>query len=478
MKRLGVIAGVSVSHRNAAVDDIECASRRDEEATVRELLDRSGVSEAFLLQTCNRAEAYVVAESVTAGREALADFAPGVPADVVVELGHEESLRHLMRVASGLESLVLGEDQILGQFSDAIEQAREAGGIGPIFEEALTKALHVGERARAETAINEGVVSLGSAAVKLAEERLDVTDASALVVGAGQMGRLAARALAAADVDRLRVANRTAERAAKVAEEVAVPATTVDFAELATAVASVDLVITATSSDAYVVEAATLADAGDVVVVDIAQPRDVDPAGAEFEGVTIHDIDDLEAVTEHTQENRQAEADAVGAMIDAELDRLLETFKRKRADEAISKMYESADRLKADELDRAFSKLEAQGDLTDQQRETVEALADALVGKLLAAPTKSLREAAAEDDWTTIQTAMQLFDPGFDYAFPEASAPGADADAPEASGDDAPDGETAERDAPHPAAAARDAVDPEELPDDRRQEILESLSDD
>ncbi len=472
MKRLGVISGVSVSHRNASVDEIECASRPGDRELVQTLLSREDVGEAFVLQTCNRSEAYVVTDSVGAGRRALADFAPDVRDGVVVEMGHEESLRHLMRVAAGLESLVLGEDQILGQFRDAVELAREEGGIGPIFDEALTKALHVGERARDETAINEGVVSLGSAAVKLAEERLDVDETTALVVGAGQMGQLAARALAAADVERLLVANRTAHRARRVAEEVPVPAETVRLADVRAAIESAGLVITATSSDEYVLDETALSGSGDVVVVDIAQPRDVDPQAAEVPGVTVHDIDDLEAVTRDTRVSREAEARSVSAMIDAELEHLLERFKRKRADEAISKMYESANKMKDRELETAVSKLEAQGEFTQDQRETVEALADALVGKLLAAPTKSLRDAAAEDDWTTIQTAMHLFDPEFDYDF----VTGERSDARETDATGRPDGDASdasERDVPDPAERSAD-----DIPEEVRREILESLSGD
>jgi glutamyl-tRNA reductase len=420
MENAGVITGVSVSHRNACVEEIETAAREDQRALASELLAFGGVSEAFALQTCNRVEAYVVTDDANRGREVLAAVAPDVREGAVAHMGHDESLRHLMRVAAGLESLVLGEDQILGQFRTAMEVARAVDGVGPLFEDALTKALHVGERARTETGINEGIVSLGSAAVELARRRVDLTSASALVVGAGKMGRLAARALADAGVDRLAVANRTVERAEELAAETDVEGRALGLDDLPAAANRADLIIAATGSPEYVLDREALGEAGEALVVDIARPRDVDPSAAEIADVDLRDIDALEAVTDETREHRREAAETVESMIDEELDRLLESFKRKRADEAIGAMYESAERVKARELDTAFSKLEAQGGLTDEQRETVEALADALVGQLLAAPTKSLREAAARDDWTTIQTAMQLFDPEFDA--PSASA--------------------------------------------------------
>jgi glutamyl-tRNA reductase len=409
---------------NATVDEIASAGRESDGAVVAELLRRDGVTEAFALQTCNRVEAYVVTDSVAAARRALSGFAPEVRDKAVVELDHEGSLEHLMRVAAGLESLVLGEDQIIGQLKRAIESSRAVGGIGPMLDDALTKAVHVGERARTETGINEGIVSLGSAAVELAAAERSLDGSTALVVGAGEMGRLAARALDAAGVEDLVVANRTIPHAEHLAAELDADARAIGLHATAEAVAAADIVITATGSPEFVLDSGTLADAGETVVIDIAQPRDVDPAVAALDGVVLRDIDALESVTAKTRTNRAKEAEAVEAMIEEELDRLLDAYKRKRADDAISAMYAGAERVKSRELDTALTKLESQGDLTVEQRETVAALADALVGQLLAAPTKSLREAAAEDDWTTIQTAMNLFDPEFSASLPGAGDSG------------------------------------------------------
>ncbi len=421
----GVITGVSVSHALATVEEVESAAPDDESAAAQRLAARPGVSESVVLATCNRAEAYVVTNSAADGKEALSAFAPEVREGAVTRLEHEDAIRHLMRVASGLESLVLGEDQIIGQVKDAIERAREDGTLGPVLEEALLKAVHVGERARTETAINEGTVSMGSAAVELAGREADLGDATALVLGAGEMGTLAARAFDGAGVDELLVANRTLPNAEHVAEDVSVGAEAVPIHDAAAAVREASVVVAATGADEPVLTAEEL-DGADAVCVDIARPRDIDPAADELESVVVHDIDDLERVTEAAHENRRAAAREVEAMIGREHDRLLSSFKRARADEAIRGMYEGAERMKARELDRAITKLEAQGDLNDDQRETVEALADSLVSQLLAPPTESLREAAGEDDWTTIQTAMELFDPRSDAADVDAPADAAD----------------------------------------------------
>ncbi|WP_135362959.1 glutamyl-tRNA reductase [Halosimplex halophilum] len=404
----GVISGASVAIDRATVDELEAATVESQRAGVERLLSVPAVEEAFVLQTCNRVEAYVVTGDGPDGRAALAAFFEDVPDDVLVELGHEESLRHLMRVAAGLESLVVGEDQILGQVGDAYEDARAAGGVGRLLEEGVTKAIHVGERARTETAINEGSVSLASAAVSLADEEVGLDGTAALVVGAGEMGRLAAQSLAPR-VDRLHVANRTAERAEHLAETVDADATVVDLADLDEAVERASVVVTATGSTDYVFERSTVAGAGETFVVDIAQPRDVQPTVTELPDVTVRDLDALQTVTDENRAQRAEAATVVEEMIDVEFEHLLAQYKRKRADRVISAMYESAERVKAQELETALEKADFDAD----QREVVEAMADAVVNQLLAAPTKSLRDAAEEDDWSTINTALQLFDPEF-----------------------------------------------------------------
>ena len=418
MIRTGVITGVSVSHTNATVDEIEAASCADIATRITELLAEPGVSEAFALQTCNRTEAYVVTDRADQGPAALADIVSDVREGAVDHMDHESSLRHLMRVAAGLESLVLGEDQIIGQFKSAFEASRSADGIGPLLDDAIMKAIHVGERARTETEINEGVVSLGSAAVKLAARETDLTGATALVVGAGEMGSLAADSLAAAGVDRLLIANRTIPHATHIAETVDVEASAIGLDAAAAAAETATVVISATGSPEYVLHAEGLAEAGRTVCIDLAQPRDINPAADDLPTVEVYDIDALQSVTESTHRRREAAAQEVEAMIDEEFGRLTALFKRKRADEAISTMYESAERVKNREVGTAFAKLDSHGELTDKQREVIESLADTLVSQLLAAPTKSLRDAAAEDDWTTIQTAMQLFNPEFDGEIP------------------------------------------------------------
>ncbi len=408
----GVVTAARVTHDSGNVDQLAAASPESQAHAVEELLTVPDVEEAYVLSTCNRVEAYVVGSDHAVGRAALEEFFAAVEDDAVVVTDHDESLRHLMRVAAGLESVILGEDQIIGQVRTAYEDSRDAGGIGSMLEAGVTKAIHVGERARTETAINEGVVSLGSAATRRAAAEMPLESATALVVGAGEMGQLAARSLADADVAEVVVANRTVAHADHLVDdlEAETDARAAPLEALDSAASRADVVVTATGSEEPVLEPRHLEGPNEQVVVDLGQPRDVAPAADDLPSVRVFDLDDLETITEETRDTRADAAREVEAIVDREFELLTEQYKRARADEAIAAMYEAAERIKEREVETALSHME---EPSDQHREVLESMADSLVNQLLAAPTKSLREAAAEDDWSTIHTALQLFDPEF-----------------------------------------------------------------
>ncbi|MFB6133292.1 MAG: glutamyl-tRNA reductase [Halanaeroarchaeum sp.] len=427
-KHSSVVTGARVTHDDADVCDLSSVRREHERDLLDELDGEPSVAEAFALQTCHRVEVYVVTPAVDAGKSAVEAVGFG-PASARV-MDHEESIRHLMRVAAGLESVVIGEDQVIGQVRDAYENAVEAGTIGAVLGEAVPKAIRVGERARTETGINEGVVSLGSAAVELAAADLDLSSATATVVGSGEMGTLATIALDRNGVGELFVANRTPERAADLVDVHDVDATVLGLEHLDSQLATTDLLVTATGAQTPVVDVGTLERAGDVYCIDLGQPRDVEPGAASLPGVTVRDLDDLDDVTERTRDQREAAAAAVRGIIDEEFERLVEQFKRQRADDVIAAMYDGADRIRRRELETAIAKLEANGGVTAEQREILESFAESLVSQMLSAPTRALRDAAEDDDWSTIATAIRLFDPEFDAEDVEkfyAESPGVDA---------------------------------------------------
>lgn len=376
---------------------------------MEELLAEDAVREAFAIRTCNRAEWYVVAPSGEIGRTVLEEFLEPAEDGLLRWFGHEAAVTHLMRVACGLESMIVGEDEILGQLRRAVADGRRIGSTGDVLEDVLWAAIHCGERARTETTINEGTTSIGRAAVEFAGRHVPLADATVTVVGAGEIGRAAAHALADANVDRLLVANRTEPNAAALADDVAVTAESMGLESLPSALDRADVAITATAAREPIVDESALSPDADLVLVDIAQPRDVDRCVA----VPTFDLDDLRTVTDATHAERRAAAAEVESMIETEVDGLLDRLKRAQADEVIATMYESAEAIKSRELAEARRMLADDGELSDTEAEVLEGLADALVGQLLAAPTKSLRDAAGAEDWETIQTALALFDPEF-----------------------------------------------------------------
>lgn len=406
----GTISGVSVAHQYADVETIADATPRSNEAYLDELLATEEVEEAFVLCTCNRAEWYVVTANPQRGQAITREYVSDLPASAWRQLSHDEAIRHLLRVAAGLESQVLGEDEILGQVRDAIHTAEDADATGDVLGPVLMKALHVGERARTETGINEGVVSLASAAVRCAEDHVHLPTSTVAVVGAGDTGSRAARSLADRDVGELLVVNRSVERAEAVCTTVeagrALPLTA-----LTDAVSTADVTITATDSPDPILDPTTMPETGSAIVIDLGQPPNVHEEVRERATVAYYDLDRLRRITERTHTRRRGEAETVEGMIDRELDVLHRSFKRARAEAVIGAMRSGADRIKAAEVERAKLRLDG-GDATPT--DVIDDMADALVNALMAPPTEALREAAEDDDWTTIASAIQIFDPDID----------------------------------------------------------------
>lgn len=412
MTHSAVITGIRLTHNRATQPELEATSYPDPTDRLITLCDRPGITEAFILQTCNRIEEYVVTDS-SADRSSI--FTDVSYHESAVTTGHTESLRHLLRVGAGLESQVLGEDQILGQLREAYLTADEANAIGPILEPALLKAIHVGERARTDTAINEGIVSLGEAAVTLAEQHHDIESASVLIIGAGEIASLAATAIARQS-PALTIANRSIERARSLGSELDATTDCFSLDSLPSLLERADLVITATGSETPIINTTTIRKAGQTIIIDIAQPRDV-ATDIDSEEIQIYDLDGLKTITETTHKSRAEAATEVEQIIDEELELLVDFYKRHRADVVIKAMYAGADQIKQQELQRALAEL----DISEEQKEIVTSLADAITGKLMAVPTQQLREAASEDDWETIHAAIELFEPSFDSEFTDAS---------------------------------------------------------
>jgi glutamyl-tRNA reductase len=400
------IKGLLVTHKRAELGDLErlCAPSAEE---IREELMREA-DEAYVLQTCNRAEFYVSGASRSVLEE-LADELD-VREGTGRYVGHTEAARHLMRLASGLESMVVGEDEILGQMRDAYHEASDDGALDGSLDTAVLKALHVGERARDETAINEGNASMGSAAVETAREELgSLRGVKVVVVGAGEMGELVARSLAERDAeyDEILVANRTYDTARRLADEIGGEPTR--FGEITSHLDETDILVTATGAPHLIFDGEDLC-GHDLFVLDLANPRDVDDGAATADGVELVDIDDLADVSDSSVEKRRRAAEEVEEMIDEEMDVLKEKMKEKRAMEMLSKIYTRAEEIRTEETREALRKLETGGrNLDDREREVIEDLTNSLVNQLLSTPTEALKNAAQEEDFETLRSASEIF---------------------------------------------------------------------
>ncbi len=413
---------VGLNHRTVPLDLLERmtvpASRLPK--ALADLTSREHVTEAVVLSTCNRIEVYVFAEKFHGAYQDIRNFfaeashmAPEEFSDHLTSLYDGDAARHLFSVASGLDSAVLGEHEILGQVRKSWETASTEGAVGPVLNPLFRHALEVGKRVRTETAISRNITSVSQAAVAMATERLGGLEGrQVLVVGAGEMGEGLARALHGGGVAGIRVANRTWDRAVEVAGRLGGEPVRLD--DLPHHLAEVDMLLTSTGASAVILEHGDLASVvgerhgRELLVVDIAVPRDVDPAAGEIDGLTLLDMDDLREFAEAGIWERQREVTAVQAIVDAELDRYVDESTARSVAPLVSSLRARGDLVRSGELQRLSTRL---GDLDDRQREAVEALAAGIVGKLLHEPTVRMKDAAGTARGERLAEALRdLFD--------------------------------------------------------------------
>jgi glutamyl-tRNA reductase len=388
---------------------------------LHELASSEQLAEVVVVSTCQRAEIYAVARryhpAVSDLRNFLATWsgrAPEAFSSHLYEYHEEAAVRHLFKVAAGLDSAVLGEGEILGQLGDAWEAAHEEGTAGPVLSILFRHASEVGKRVRSETAIARGTTSLSQAAVALAREELgSLSGRTTLVMGAGEMGEAMAQALAGNLGDgRLLVANRTAARAEELAARCG--GRPIDWTELAGGLEQADVVLASTGSPDVLLEAAevqsvmALRPARPLLIVDIAVPRDVDPAVGDVDGVRLFDMDDLSAFAGRGMEGRRQEVPKALAIVEAEVDRYSDLAAERQVAPLVSALHERADEVRRAELARFDRRL---GSLDEVQARAVEALTRGIVAKLLHDPTVSLKSAAGTPTGDQLASALQqLFD--------------------------------------------------------------------
>ena len=412
---------LGVNHHSAPLDVRErlaISAERLPDAT-RSLVHHPGVREGLILSTCNRVEFLTESDGPGDLRRFLAEFF-SVPASSLephlYEYSEREAVRHIFRVASSLDSLVVGEPQILGQVKQSYAVAREVGAVSSTLERLLQSAFTVAKKVRSETEIGSSSVSIASVAVDLAKQIFgSLHGKQVLLVGAGKMSELAARHLIAQGATSILVANRTPERAQKLAAEfhgLAVP-----FADLYTHAPKADVVVTSTGAREHlfsVSQAQAILHkrrGKPVFFIDIAVPRDVDPAVNSVDGAFVYSIDDLQDVAARNLSDRSREADAAERIVAQEVSRFEQRLQALDAVPGILALQQHAEQLRLAELDRARGRLQS---LTPEQQAAVEAFSKSLMNKFLHAPITGLRASANQGDSSAVRMIGRLFSSGSD----------------------------------------------------------------
>jgi glutamyl-tRNA reductase len=431
----GLLA-LGVSHRTAPLELRERLALTEGRAAgvLNALVGEEAISEATAISTCNRTELYLVAaDTVEAESAALGVLAREASIPPTELLGPLYSLRggdagrHLYQVTAGLDSMIVGEAEIQGQVKRAYELALVEGATGPVLNRLFRGALAGGKRARSETGIGEKGVSIPSVAVELAERNLgDLPDRRVLLVGAGETSELTARALAARGAHAIFVANRRYNRAIGLAERFGGTAVRID--ELPAQLERADIVVSTTDSPHHLIERdemeAVMRQRGDrqILLIDLAVPRDIDPETRNLEGVSLHDVDDVQQIVERNASGREAEARRAQGILDSELARFESWLGSQEVVPTVSAMRERADEIVERVLDENSSRWE---NLTDADRERVELLARAIAARLLHEPTVRIKGVAdREDSYLYVSVLRELF--GLDAATEPADGEGAE----------------------------------------------------
>ena len=410
-----VVTCVGLNHRTAPVEEREKVSFSADD--LPDALNRlhGELGSAVVISTCNRTELYATTAGGAHEANRLLDALAACKGTVLHPrltyfLSHDEAVRHLFRVAAGIDSMVLGESQILGQVRDAMSAATLAGSLNGVLSRLCHSALRVGKRARSQTNIGRYAVSVSSAAVALARQTVGTLEGkTVLVISAGSTGELAASSLAESGAERILVTNRTPQRAAALAHKIG--GKTVPFSRLPNALAESDIVISGTGAGEFILRPETVAAAAanrngnDLLLLDVAVPRDIDPAVRELSGVRLFDIDDIEAVSRANLRGRRREVLRVEAHVEDEVEDFMNWWRSLDVVPVIAALRERAEEIRGRELERTLRRLPG---LDDEQRERIEAMTRAIVKKMLDNPIARLKDGV--DTGLYIEALEDLFE--------------------------------------------------------------------
>jgi len=397
-----LILNLRVDHKIADVQSMELIAK-DIDVLFQDLQEKYSIGEYIEISTCNRKEYYIHNKFISEDDELLSHENQSI----VIDYG-QSAVMHLLRMTSGLESMIVGEDQILGQVKDSKNKAIKNKHCGKVLDAVFTKAVHVGQVVRNKTNINKGSVSIGSAAIDLAEKHMgSLDDKSVLVIGAGKMGKLVAKALAEKDLNAIFVANRTFYVAVELAKDLGGQA--ILFNELEKYLATADLVISATSAPHAIITKDRLLgidmDCQDLMMVDIANPRDISEDVSDL-GVKLFNIDDLREIAEINTQLRREEFGEAENIINEEFILLKESFKIMEVEGTLANLRSSMEEIRRRETEKAIAKL----DDVDGSTKILNNLTNSIVNKIFFDISKNLKRAAKEENEDIISAAKYIFD--------------------------------------------------------------------
>ena len=402
-----------LSHRTAPLAIRESVSfTRDQlPGALEALKDIAG--RGVVVSTCNRTEVYTVARDSESGRGSLEAFFTSVSggselAPYLYTLEQEDAVKHLYRVASSLDSLIIGESEILGQIRDAFGVASRHGIAPGVLAHVFHSALRTGKRARTETSISRNALSTSRDCVEISREAMgDLSQKNALIIGVGEASKLAGQALKDAGIASIRIANRTLANAYELS--IALSADVAGLDRLPELISKADVVVTSTGASGFIVDMKIMSEAmsarenQSILIIDLAVPRDVAPAVGEIDGVTLRTMGDLETIAEANRSERKVEALKVESIVDEEVERFRFWWQARAMTPTIAGIRRRAEDIRAAEVAKTVANVEG---LTAEHAERLEAMTKSLVKKLLHNPTRVLRD---RNDESFTQAARELF---------------------------------------------------------------------
>jgi glutamyl-tRNA reductase len=414
------IINVRMTHKNAHVPLMEATAFKEKQKALAEIRNMENVEECLILQTCNRIELYLVAEEAEHTAKIVKAFLAQNAGEQeeealkAIEVSfNSETFNHLLKVTSGIESMVIGEDQILNQVWDAYLEADKAKTIGPILKHLFNRAMSVGRRVRNETGISKGAVSIGSAAVQLAITLLgNLESKKILVMGAGEIGTLVAKALARRCLSPIFIANRTYDRAVKLAEDLSGKA--VKFNQFEEVLVDADVVICSTAAPHYLLTKDVMSrlmerrkNQNGIIIIDISNPRNVEKAVQEIQTTKLYNIDDLKFIANKNKAEREKSIKQATIILDEELAILNEDFKSLSVRLIVSSLLSQAEYVRQRELAIALNML---GIVDERQKRILDDLTSILLKQTFIPIVENLRSAAKNGDHEVIDVAVKLFE--------------------------------------------------------------------